>query len=292
MDKLCITTVADKNYLGYVPMFLYGVSKLGYTGIVFIQDSPGQMQLVDPHHTLIYDEFEDYPRVPRLGAFLRYLAFTEERLHYFDGYDYVYVTDVDMILCPEYPELLQQHEAHCNVLGLSYSNIVRVNEIPTLSGLHFMSQDCLKQIAPIASRYDVRFRREGLGVLDQDGPSLSGIRDERLLYQIVRDSGLGLPKPATRVETKNHPSDCCQHAFRPWHGINLGAMTKPGWESRWQGLMSPIYADYLLTIFQWMRDEQFRSVYDALPMLGKQNLSKFYTKLSRDFAETFGGPSC
>ena len=85
--------------------------------------------------------------------------------------------------------------------------------------------------------YDAEFRVRGDNVLD----TANGIPDERLLYQIIRDSGVGLPPQHTLEddplqERLSDPANYHDQVFRPWHGLNIGAGFAKAPKLLWLGL--------------------------------------------------------
>ena len=234
---VCITTVVDGGFQRYTPLFILSALTAypDYSVRVFVRDTIGPelaagMQLLDSIEGLgdwqiIPGELDGYPKCRRLGAFLRYLLFTRDlTARYFSEFDHAYVTDGDLLITRETPPLHIQHIEHMKVIGLPYSNIIRCGTPHALTGLLFVSQEFIQLVAPSVERYDAAFREKGDGVLTQS----RRIPDEQLLYQIVRDSGIGLP-PQHMIEDDplqerlSDPASYRDRVFRPWHGLNIGA---------------------------------------------------------------------
>ena len=231
--RICITTVADGAYQRYIPLWALCVLRAypDYAVRVFVRDDPGP-QLQQGMALLEYaGDFEvitkalrGYRKVRRLGAFLRFLLFTEKRQHYWEPFDYVYITDADMLMVRQEPSLHEQHIAHMEAIGLPYSDVMRDGEPRIVTGLLFASQAFITGVMISATMYDQEFRLWGEGVLDTG----RRIPDERLLYQIIRDSPIGLP-PQHDAEADplgrqmSDPANYRERVFRPWHGINIGA---------------------------------------------------------------------
>lgn len=221
---LHVVTVANEEYVGFVPLFLHCV--LGaypdYKATVFVRGKiPGDVLAALSSHeywsrfSVVRGEFVGYPEGRKETASLRYLLFTPDRIgKYFSTDEYIYITDVDLMIVGEEDGIVEQHVRHMYGLGLPYSNMLRPYRPTVLTGLHFVTAEYIYAVAETTARYDAEFRARGLDVVDEQGCIL----DERLLYQIVRDSGIGLPP---------HPSEAVGvigeiARFRPWHGVNIG----------------------------------------------------------------------
>jgi len=238
---VCITTVVDGGFQRYTPLFILSLLTAypDYSVRVFVRDNIGAelatgVELLDSIEGLgdwqiITGELDGYPKCKRLGAYLRYLLFTRERAtRYFSEFDYVYVTDGDMLITREDPPLHVQHIEHMKVIGLPYSDIIR-HDPQVVTGLLFASREFIERVADTVDWYDAEFRTRGADVLD----AAQRFADERLLYQIIRDSGVGLPPRQARPDGPptgrlSDPASYHNQVFRPWHGLNLGAgLAKP-----------------------------------------------------------------
>ena len=235
--RTCITTVVDDDFQRYTPLFILSLLTAypDYSVRVFVRDNIGPelaagMQLLDSAEGLgdwgiVMGALDGYPLCKRLGAFLRYLLFTRERAaRYFSGFDYVYVTDGDMLITRETPPLHVQHIEHMNVTGLPYSDILRHGDPRVVTGLLFASQEFIGAVAETVEWYDAGFRVRADNVLD----TAKRIPDERLLWQIIRDSGVGEPPQHIfaddpRQARLSDPANYHDQVFRPWHGLNIGA---------------------------------------------------------------------
>lgn len=235
--KVCVTTVVDGGFQRYTPLFLLSLLTAypDYSVRVFVRDGIGPelaagMQLLGSVEGLgdwriVTGELDGYPKCRRLGAFLRYLLFTRERVsRYFSCCDYIYVTDGDLLITRETPALHIQHIEHMAMTGLPYSDILRNREPYVITGLLFASREFLDHVADMVEWYDAEFRVRAAGVLDAGGH----FEDERLLYQIIRDGGVGLPpqhvlEDDPLQERLSDPANYHDRVFRPWHGMNIGA---------------------------------------------------------------------
>ena len=229
-----MTTVVDGGFQLYTPLFILSLLTAypDYSVRVFVRDDirpelAAGLGLLGGlgDWQIIAGTLGGYPKCKRLGAWLRYLLFTRERVaRHFAEFDYVYITDGDMLITRETPPLHVQHIEHMKVTGLPYSNIIRCGTPHALTGLLFVSQEFIQRIAPSVERYNAAFREKGDRVLTQS----RRIPDEQLQYQIVRDSDIGLP-PQHMIEDDplqerlSDPASYHDSVFRPWHGLNIGA---------------------------------------------------------------------
>jgi len=231
--KTCVTTVVDGTFQRYTPLFILSLLTAypDYSIRVFVRDDIGTelaegMELLDGlgDWQIITGALDDYPQCNRLGAYLRYLLFTRERAaRYFSEFDYVYITDGDLLVTREIPPLHVQHIGHMKAIGLPYSDIIR-HDPQVLTGLLFASQKFIGAVAGTVEWYDAEFRERADDVLD----TTKRFPDERLLYQIVRDSVVGLPPQHIFAddplqERLSDPANYHDQVFRPWHGLNIGA---------------------------------------------------------------------
>jgi hypothetical protein len=126
----------------------------------------------------------------------------------FEGFDYIYIGDVDFLIMGEEPGLLESHLNHCRETQLPFSNKIRLlpgsnDRTDCLTGLHFIIKEpYYERISSYISSY----------LEDKDSllESLLGINnDEQFLYRLV-EQGFDLNKLLDHED------------FRPHHGIHLG----------------------------------------------------------------------
>ena len=136
--KLCITTLVDENYVAYIPMFSWCCKKAypEYDIKLFVR---GEGRYA-PGAKVIHNFFKDYPQHGPNTIALRFAIPGE---HYKE-YDYVYITDIDIMIIRESPTLLDFHLKEMQMTGLCYSNSIRNSKhwqgANSLTGLHFCSK--------------------------------------------------------------------------------------------------------------------------------------------------------
>ncbi len=295
IPRICVTTVVDSNFEGYIPLFLYCLFSAypEYEARVFFTDpiNPDIVRLLADVRVLGKFEVDraeclGYPKEPRMAAGLRFLVFTPERIRrYFDNFNAVYVADADLLLVGEQPPLHEQHVAHCRTLGLPYSNMVRDHTVEMLTGLHFITRDGMLAVAEQTVRYDALVRAGGWACIEQQ----KCICDEQLLYQIVRDSGIGLPPKCQR----NAENDVAQMLpgnshlvwWRPWHGTNLGyAGVARDHPEAWAELADiDLIRDYVEALDSYSGFPLFRRCFEAMPLRGKQAYRRYLELFGRRF---------
>ena len=182
------------------------------------------------HFEVIEKSFNEYPNTKSNNKACRWLLDSR----YLGEFDHVYVGDVDFLILPESPSLLDQHVQHSEFLGLPYSNMIRpydsdrsyipIEQQDRLTGLHFFStREYFRKMDPIISRY-----KESL-LEPRDGS------DEKVLYAMATEAFGELPKAdLAKLEIGGRWPE--EHAiggvpiwqptniiFRPYHGIHFGA---------------------------------------------------------------------
>ena len=285
---LCITTVVDKRYHEYIPLFVYCATRSWpeATVTVFTTSEPSSkcLELYDrivtgrkEEGSLRWGGMEGYDKnIHRLPAFLRYLLFTSKRIKagWWD-YDHVYITDGDMLMTPQKPGLVQQHTRHMKRTGMCYSNVLRGYRPFVMTGLHFVTAEYIRRVAPTVDKYDRLFRKIGLKVLD----AKAKIKDERLLYQIVRDAGLQTaPIYDATVKRDYHPEDpasCDRKLFRPWHGVNVGRAKGSNWKAQpFKRSRHPYFHQAVMELYQMARDPLFQRCYSFLSDASRQAIRR------------------
>jgi len=172
--KVLITTLASGWYKKLAPLFEYTARKYnpGCDVKVFYRE----------------DLFPDYPN--NATATLRFLMPNK----YFEGYDYVFITDVDFLFLKHSPSMVEYHLDVIKRTGLPYSayrgrikkgsRVIWDGKFTRIAGGHvFVSRKWLEQTAPIRAKILSKVR---------DGVDRR-VRDEIVLYRIMRASGINTP---------------------------------------------------------------------------------------------------
>lgn len=245
--KLCVALVVNKKYQKYIPMFLYfclksypeyGIKifltenlKDEYIDIVNKLCGLGIVDIVES----CYKEYS-ISNAQELKT-LRWLIGS----HHFKEYNYIYIGDVDIIICKEEASLLNQHLNHCKKLNSPYSNSVRPDS-KRLSGLHFIKKnEYYAKMDSIIFKYKEILKLGGL----------RNERNEEVLYKMVVESGLFLPLGW----------------FRPHHGIHLGRWRKgesvvP--DKFWKAAKKEDYKKYY-EFYKFLKEDQlYKEVYKSV----------------------------
>ena len=206
-NKLCISTVIDQTYQHYIPLFIYTLKtsypeyhiKL-FTYGSFNQQVQNALKLIDYDYTIVPDLFRRYVKYKYSPISWRFIIPPE---HYKE-YDYVYITDIDMMILPEKISLLNFHLNEMGETGLCYSNSKRNAKHwegrRSLTGLHFVSQEWFEKTEKARKKYEELIRVGSLGEQREF--------DGHLLYLMAKESGLKTPEKRPLVD---------RH-----HGIHLG----------------------------------------------------------------------
>ena len=206
-NRLCISTVIDQNYANYIPLFIYTLKtsypeyhiKL-FTYGKFNQQVKNALDLIKFDYKIVPGLFNKYAKYKYSPISWRFIIPPE---HYKE-YDYVYITDIDMMILPEKISLLNFHLNEMGETGLCYSNSKRnrkhIDGHRSLTGLHFVSQEWFTRTEKARKKYDKLLRQGNLGEQREE--------DGRILYNMCKESGLNTSEKAPLT---------CRH-----HGIHLG----------------------------------------------------------------------
>lgn len=261
-DTLHVTAVATDSYVGFVPLFLHYLFEVypHYYATIFVRDMPDNVWNALYRHKyakrfdIVDGEFDGYPNDEHGDrTALKFLLFTTDRVKkYFYDTKYCYQTDIDMMIHAEKRGILEQHVEHCETLGLPYSNAIRPNVPPTVMGLNFMTAEYIERIQPVSDVWNAKFRKYGISLI----PKPQRCIGERVLYEIINDSGIGLPPHPDTVENKQSSSRL--QLFRPWHAVNVGFARHPellgrtaGNQGRWAIINSMRHDEYFELLPQW-----------------------------------------
>lgn len=180
MSKLLIYTCTSGHYTDYTALWEYCITR------------------AYPEYDYKSEEIEE----PKTSCFAAcYRLFNQPS----PLYDYIYVTDVDMMILREEPSLLDFHLEEMKQTGLCYSNSPRTREYlgsSRMTGLHFASMEWYEKTLEDRSAH--------LRLLTKGKIGSDAVDDEICLMNICRNSKVGLPDPRPLV--------------RRHHGIHLGTL--------------------------------------------------------------------
>ena len=148
--RLCFTTVVYGWYQDFIPLYIQSVLTAFPQHFVkiFLLDSltENNKQSIQVLKSKVSDRFEvvdnfhelDSCEVPHLAS-LRFLLTRE----YFEGFDYVYFGDVDILVFNEYNDnFYDSYATHCKRTGLPFSNAYNYYENKyRATGLHFIIKE-------------------------------------------------------------------------------------------------------------------------------------------------------
>jgi len=181
MKDLCIVALAEGRYKKYIGLFTL-CARTAYPeyDVLVIQTKPDAAAVKTLH-----------------------FASCERYLLDFSAYKYVYITDIDMMIMREQPDLLSFHLKEIEQTGLPYSNVPRWHEPfgeNRLTGLHFVTREWWDITREARKRELEKLRKGEIGNCKCD--------DELMLMRIAKESGLTIPKNSNLV---------IRH-----HGIHIG----------------------------------------------------------------------
>lgn len=177
--KLLIFTTVNGRYKVYADLFTFCINR------------------AYPEYRVEVKVLEEL-KMPYYSACARFL--------YDPGFDGdVYITDVDMMICPEKLSIQGFHREEIRKSGLCYSNSPRWKEPHgenRLTGLHYVTEEWWKVIKDQRFKETQRLLNGEIGYKKDD--------DEQMLMRIVKNSGLPVAKYGPLIN---------RH-----HGIHLGTI--------------------------------------------------------------------
>lgn len=205
-SKLCILSVVDRSYQHYLPTLAFS-ALTAYPNCTVLLATEGRFRwrvarALRPLHTLgdlrlMEHVFDGFPQRGQEDLAFRRFVFDHPSL---DEFDYIYIPDSDLFMCPETPTLIEQHVAQAQQFGLPYSNVLRPTQMPRLHGWHFIIRRPYQQaMGETIARYRHQLQHRQIA---------ARTNDEHLLYRMVTDAGLGTPPRGT--------------PFLGNHGLHLG----------------------------------------------------------------------
>lgn len=231
---LCVCVVADKKYVGYIPLFIYCLKK-AYPDyvikILFRGTIPDDIREFCGGALITEVSLESYPNNKATMSSIRFLLGRA----WFANFRFGYFTDIDILVRREKKSLLDQHVEVIEKSGLPYENLsIKHPAGHRMPGVHFVD---VKRWFP-AVRNAVRAERI---LLKQPKAALEWYYDELMLHRIVESSGVGLPPSWVK------PSESWR-----WHGLHLGSYRRKP-----QGRLKTLHARDKDLIKALLRDSQF-----------------------------------
>jgi hypothetical protein len=208
--KLCISVVVDKNYEKYIPYFIYFITESYpnyYIKILFLdklnKKTKDLITLIDsPLVSIEENFFKGFPNTNQELKSIRWLVPYEV----FEEYDYVYIGDVDILICEEKINLLDIHISHMEKNNIPYSNAIR-NKQKRFTGLHFFKvKEYYEYMSKVIEKYSNKIKNKQLRLTQN-------YRNEHLLYDMINEGVKKLPKDEHRIDI---------NGSGPHHGLHLG----------------------------------------------------------------------
>lgn len=199
-SKMCFVTIANRPYQKYVPWFLYFLNraypkahKLVLLDEEVVEGVHQQLSLLSGNFEVRERSFPEYKTTDALTIkCLRWLVFEPEFLKY----DCMSIGDVDMAIYKESPSYMDQHLAHCDQLGIPYSNFMRPASAGPrrVGGINvFKPREWFEAINPMIEKYRPMLKAGGINLPEYGF-------NEQLLLKMIMESNLGEP-PINMSET-------------------------------------------------------------------------------------------
>ena len=210
VEKICISVVVNRNYEKYIPYFIYFITKSYpnyFIKILFLESlSIKTKELIDvignPLVSIEENFFKGFPKDNQQLKSIRWITPKDV----FSDFDYVYIGDVDILICEENPTLHNIHITHLKNNNLSYSNSIRPKQ-KRLTGLHFFKvKEYYEKMSNIIKEYTTKLKNRKISLSQR-------YRNEHLLYDIVNKGVGSLPQDKFRIDIDGSG---------PHHGLHLG----------------------------------------------------------------------
>lgn len=259
-SKMCFMTVANRSYQKYVPWFLYFLNRA--------YPDAHKLVLLDEMITdnvrrmlgLLYGNYEvrerAFPEYTQTDAdtikCLRWLFYEPA----FEKYDCMSIGDVDMAIYKETPSYMDQHLAHCEQLGIPYSNFVRPATAGTrrVGGINVIKpREWFSVMRPLIEKYRSRLAHGDIRL-----PYVGF--NEQLLLKMIVESDLGEP-PSNMSETYWPSLVTSNH-----HGTHI-RLAEHGGIQGLQGAKG--YRLHKTNIIVATQTQLFRQLSDLSPQIGK-----------------------
>jgi hypothetical protein len=263
--NLCVTTVVDEKYQYYMPLFMacLNYSYPEYEQKYFFQGKMAQpvrdaLSVLDFKYQIVDGLFDEFAKHKYAPISWRFVVPPE----YYNGYDYVYITDIDMMLLKEKVSLMDFHVCEMEETDMCYSNSRRNSKHwrgeESLSGLHFADQRWFEKTERARQKYE-RLLRSGEKGRKREYDGL-------LLGKMVKESGLCM---------------CKKHKLVPrHHGIHLGNFRLFG--SRMHKLETRIDKDKCA---KWRAFRCTQVYQEVTRLLMKDEVLQLQLKLLDDFVD-------
>lgn len=188
MNNFCIATIVSGLYEWYIPLFVDRITKEypEYPVKIFNRNK----------EDLFY--WLEYSLSGATTAALRFVEMEEQLMEY----DYVLITDIDVMIMREEPTLLERRLHRMRKYGLNcYDNHISVinGDNSKMPGMHFVTKDWWDKTRKARREYAEILKNH---IIQKDF-------DELMLYQIIKKSGLPIQDKKPMAGTE--------------HGWHLGA---------------------------------------------------------------------
>lgn len=269
LNKICISIISDEKYEKYIPYFIYFITKSYPTyhiKILFLGNLSKKIKsLIDyidnPLVTIEENFFKNAPTSNQELKSIRWLL--PEKT--FNNFEYVYIGDVDLLICKEDSSLLEQHTTHIEKSNIPYSNCIRPNT-NRLTGLHFFKvKEYYKYMNDIIKEYTKKIN-------DKKFKFKSGYRNEHFLYDII-EKGIGeLPKDENRIDVGGSG---------PHHGLHLGIWRNTHKVKKLQKdrIIRDSYKDHFDFYTGVKKEKTFLYLKEKLPLKEFSNMEKFFNTI-------------
>jgi len=213
-ELLAFATCVSKEYQSFIPWYVLGINRVYPHSKIILSldcsvDSRVEKALVEINAKNVAIISNAFPRVPGNKNYVKTQRWVH-RPELYDDFKYIYVGDIDIIICKEDPAeitsthpLVSMHVEHMVKRGLYYHNVLKHPE-NRLGGLHFYdSENWYKTVGPVIEKNKEAILEKAIA-----NPKMSC---EYSLYDMVVQAGIGLPERSSSWREELY-----------FHGLHLG----------------------------------------------------------------------
>jgi len=206
-SDLGIIAACDKRYEHYVPLFILSATQAYPDATVYVflhgEAEVRTRELLSRIEGNFYFHDNCFPKVNSVLAAkaMRWLIYLTE----FADHKYIYIGDIDLMICHEPAGIVLPHVYHCELLGLPYSTKMRAHQDRVSALVFAYREQWYDAMRPVVHDFAPRI---WAGEYDEIKS------DEKLLYKMISSSSL--PLPPTVQERDDSPA-----RYHPHHGLHF-----------------------------------------------------------------------
>lgn len=265
MKDICCAMIANPRYQKYIPIYSYSLLRAYPDYSVYFYITGNLRKKVKDALTCMSDMgdvqvkercFEWFSGDQQQFKTIRWILYDKV----FEEFKSIYIGDMDTIVCREDVGIFKQHMDDCKLSGLPYSNCIR-SGTKRIIGRHFVvTKPYFEGIEKVRRRYKKKLRDGTL----HTGSNDEGKGNEWILYNMIKKSGIGLPKRGREMPT----------LISGHHGIHLGIFRTR--VARYK--VSALRLEYYRQFLQMKEDKTFQEIMRLVPLIEVKHLERAFKR--------------